>query len=262
MERVDMRDMRDDFSDKVKRLLAHRVNLHCSNPECGAQTAGPQARSEKALNIGVAAHITAAAPGGPRYDASLTQKQRRASTNGIWLCQNCAKLVDNDRVRYTADLLRQWKADAERQALDRIGRGDTSLSQVDVALLEKFSGALRQDVLDFLREHAMGDAFPDRHIDELVRIRREWDNAQHEFRHPALERQRIEFLSCVQAFSRSVGANTWSLGPPNHDHQRVPKEWHWEQPERWKNVVEELDGLATAVFDAREQLIRIGRKLM
>jgi hypothetical protein len=33
---------------------------------------------------------------GPRYDPVLTVEQRCSVANGIWLCQNCAKLIDND----------------------------------------------------------------------------------------------------------------------------------------------------------------------
>jgi tetratricopeptide (TPR) repeat protein len=36
--------------------------------------------------------------------------------NGIWLCQDDAKHVDDDPSRYTADVLRQWKAEAEDRA--------------------------------------------------------------------------------------------------------------------------------------------------
>ena len=59
--------MRDDFKADVKDLLAKRVGMRCSNPNCRRPTSGPQDAPEKALNIGVAAHIAAASKGGPRY---------------------------------------------------------------------------------------------------------------------------------------------------------------------------------------------------
>ena len=40
--------------------------------------------------------------------------------NGLWLCQSCAKLVDNDESRYTKELLLRWKQDAEQEALREI----------------------------------------------------------------------------------------------------------------------------------------------
>ncbi|UWU70562.1 NACHT domain-containing NTPase [Bradyrhizobium sp. NC92] len=74
---------------------------------------------DKSVNVGEAAHITAAAagPGAKRYDASLTPEERRAASNGIWLCELCAKLIDTDEARFRVDLLRKWKQDAEARAL-------------------------------------------------------------------------------------------------------------------------------------------------
>jgi len=112
--------MRDDFDLKTKETLAKRVGLRCSNPDCRQLTSGPQEDPTKVLNIGVAAHITAASEGGPRYDPGLTSQERRFVDNGIWLCQNCAKLVDNDVQRYTVALLREWKQTAEEAALREV----------------------------------------------------------------------------------------------------------------------------------------------
>ena len=113
---------RDDFPEATKRALAARVNHRCSKPDCGAPTSGPQVEPDKALNVGVAAHIRGAAPGGPRYDPTMTSEQRADIANGLWLCQTCAKLVDNDQVRFTAVALQGWKAMAEQTALDQIGK--------------------------------------------------------------------------------------------------------------------------------------------
>lgn len=114
--------MRDDFSAEVKRTAANRVNIRCSNPECVTTTSGPQLDPAKSLNIGVAAHITAASIGGPRYDTSLSAQERKLATNAIWLCQNCAKLVDNDEQRFPESLLRRWKESAEASALALLGK--------------------------------------------------------------------------------------------------------------------------------------------
>lgn len=116
------RRVRDDFRQSVKRTLAHRVGLQCSNPECMAHTAGPQTDPSKTLNVGVAAHITAAAKGGPRFDPTLTDRERASASNGIWLCQTCAHKVDADFAAHPAYLLRGWKAQAEHEAKIRLGK--------------------------------------------------------------------------------------------------------------------------------------------
>ena len=108
--------MRDEFSATVKDVLAKRVRQLCSNPKCLQSTSGPQADPRKAVNLGVAAHITAASAEGPRFEVGMDAFQRSSAENGIWLCQNCAKLVDNDPIRYTIRILHRWKADAESEA--------------------------------------------------------------------------------------------------------------------------------------------------
>ena len=113
-------EMRDDFSASTKENLAKRVGYKCSNPDCRQLTCGPQKSPFKSLNVGVAAHITAASPDGPRYDNSLTAEKRKYILNGIWLCQKCAKLVDNDPIGYTVEKLNHWKSEAEKEALQEI----------------------------------------------------------------------------------------------------------------------------------------------
>jgi hypothetical protein len=112
--------MRDDFTKQTIEILADRAGNRCSNPGCRQPTSGPRTEPTKAVNIGVAAHITAASEGGPRYDPSLSREQRRHADNGLWLCQNCAKLVDNDPKAYPVDLLRNWKRQAEEAARQEI----------------------------------------------------------------------------------------------------------------------------------------------
>lgn len=111
---------RDNFRKPVIEALAARVGYRCSRPGCHAETAGPSADAGKAVNLGVAAHITAASAGGPRYDGTLTTEQRRSIDNGIWLCATDAKLIDSDLTTYTIELLQRWKSDAEARAEQRL----------------------------------------------------------------------------------------------------------------------------------------------
>lgn len=131
---------RDDFSETVKRTVAERVNRRCSI--CGAPTSGPQTEPAKSLNLGVAGHITAAAPRGPRHDPALSPEERKGHDNAIWLCQNCGKLVDNDENAFTAAELRRRKLAAESRALSEVGvpdaartPGQSRLSPEEIELL-------------------------------------------------------------------------------------------------------------------------------
>ena len=115
-----MSSKRDDFTKKTVELLGKRVAYLCSNPKCGKVTIGANKHPEKSTTIGIAAHITAAAIGGPRYDDSLDQGQRRHIDNGIWLCSNCATMIDKDTLLYTADLIRRWKSQAEVESIKKL----------------------------------------------------------------------------------------------------------------------------------------------
>lgn len=126
--------MRDDFTQATVMRLAKRVGFKCSNPECRKPTSGPGADGG-AVNLGVAAHITAASPGGPRYDAHKMEEGRRAADNGIWLCQQCSRLVDADDSAYDVADLIEWKSFAEAAAAVEL-RGYVVRKGRDFASLE------------------------------------------------------------------------------------------------------------------------------
>lgn len=106
---------RDDFRQPVIRQIAQRAGYRCSCPSCLRPTIGPDGGDDTA-SIGVAAHITAAAEGGPRYDSGMTSEERSAPENGIWLCQTCSRLIDVDVVSHSTEQLREWKTFAEMRA--------------------------------------------------------------------------------------------------------------------------------------------------
>jgi WD40 repeat protein len=127
--------MRDDFPKNVVDALGKRAGFLCSNPVCRRSTIGPQKGGAGAVNLGVAAHITAASPGGPRYDASLSTEERSSSTNGLWACQGCAKHIDSHDPRHTVAVLKEWKEQVEHEALQRLNA--TSIVKRKVAVLKR-----------------------------------------------------------------------------------------------------------------------------
>ncbi len=134
--------MRDDFDEKTKDTLARRVGFRCSNPQCQKLTSGPQINPQKSINIGVASHIAAASLGGKRYDKVQTPEQRKSIDNGIWLCQSCSKLVDSDEHRYSVELLKKWKLDAENRALQDLEQNRPEIWSENADPLEIFSQLL------------------------------------------------------------------------------------------------------------------------
>lgn len=141
--------MRDDFTQKTKDILARRVSFVCSNPACRKRTCGPGDQPNETVNIGVAAHITAASEGGPRYDPFMTAEERSSVENGIWLCQNCAHLIDVDPERYPVTMLDAWKEQTETEARASIGRR-SGMSSEEMLLLAE-AETLCEESIEYLR---------------------------------------------------------------------------------------------------------------
>jgi hypothetical protein len=169
---------RDEFPKPVKELLAKRVAYLCSAPFCRKGTIGPSETRASGTSVsGIAAHITGAAESGPRRNDDLSSEERKAYSNGIWLCDTHGRLVDNDTVRFEEDLLRQWKAWAESNASRRQELPDTEsghrlelfrssrrLTATDLDLLQQ---QIHEFLLDVGVNEAWGD-LPATHVRRLL----------------------------------------------------------------------------------------------
>lgn len=114
---------RDEFSAATKLQIAKRAGWLCSYPTCRAPTVGATADGAGEINIGTAAHICAAAPGGPRYDPDMSPEERSSSSNGIWMCRDHGTAIDFDPEHFTVELLHRWKKEAERDSWYRVLNG-------------------------------------------------------------------------------------------------------------------------------------------
>ncbi len=167
-----MKNNRDDFSAPTKDLLARRVGFRCSNPACRKLTCGANDDPQDYTNIGVAAHITAAATGGPRYDASLTPDERKGYDNGIWLCQSCSKLIDSDERRYSVSLLYKWKQLAEESTIIELENSSPAQTvEQDVDLIKFYIQCLdRPAFQDQIRQEGRMEDFDSALKDTIVAL--------------------------------------------------------------------------------------------
>jgi hypothetical protein len=102
---------RADFSHTTADLIAARAGYQCSFPTCDRRTIGPGAGPRDTSSSGVAAHIYSASPNGPRGQGGLTHDELTKPENGIWLCAEHARLVDNNQGRrFSSETLLSYKA--------------------------------------------------------------------------------------------------------------------------------------------------------
>ncbi|MCB8883996.1 hypothetical protein ACELLULO517_27410 [Acidisoma cellulosilytica] len=114
--------MASEFSVKTIDMLSRRSALRCANPDCDKLTTGPNTDLNKSTNIGEAAHIYGANAGSARFRIEMSNIERAAISNGIWLCRDCHGLVDKDEQRFPVELLFLWKETHDAKITREIGK--------------------------------------------------------------------------------------------------------------------------------------------
>ncbi|MEM7408885.1 MAG: hypothetical protein AAF430_01455 [Myxococcota bacterium] len=259
--------MRDDFTKPIKETLAKRVANRCSNPDCLRITSGPHIAPDRSVNVGIAAHITAAAAGGPRYDASLTPEERAAAENGIWLCSSCAALIDRDESLFPVERIRQWKEHAEsrtRRELQDLRSATQTGSTVSDAT--KRARDLKQ-----LREllHCIDCAEIDRFIDAL-RSRRVvdgiWDyydssdglisSTLFHVSDPNLDNAVMAFH---EAWNATLKFGDWFVLLPDGRTYRFMRRHEGNDKADWPAAIDAFDAAVSAFDDAYRRLVDLIR---
>jgi len=69
----------------------------------------------------------------------MTPSERSDISNGIWLCANCHKLVDDDPDRYPAGLLFEWQREHELRIAAQVGKAGAEIRRrYETRHLEEF----------------------------------------------------------------------------------------------------------------------------
>jgi hypothetical protein len=110
----------------------------CSNPFCRRLTIKRRAAGNDVVRLGNASHIHPAAPAGPRAAPEMPDEKLSAFENGIWLCDEHHREVDNNPTKYPPELLRTWKEEAEAYVETLITQ-DTRIRQLRVMTTEFLS---------------------------------------------------------------------------------------------------------------------------
>lgn len=130
-----------DFSKRTIDTLAKRAGYICSNPDCRVRTVGPNTDAEKAVSIGVAAHIQGARLTSARFVDQMSDETRAAITNGIWLCGNCHTMIDRDEGQFPVELLYAWRELHDQFVADQLGTSSDRIRfELSNAALEPFAG--------------------------------------------------------------------------------------------------------------------------
>ncbi|CAA7196979.1 ABC-three component system protein [Chryseobacterium potabilaquae] len=111
-----------DISRQYKQSTVRRLDTlsgnECAEPNCTRKLVSVDGSSI----ISKICHIEAASENGPRYNASMTQDERRGFDNLILLCDEHHTIIDNSEnvKNYPVDLLKFWKASHEKKIMELI----------------------------------------------------------------------------------------------------------------------------------------------
>lgn len=139
---------RDDFDPKVINTAKTQAAYICSNPSCRKLTIAPSLIDEnKVQYMGKVAHITAAAVGGPRYDKDISEEERKSIRNAIFLCSNCADLIDKNKgIDYPESLLYDWRAKHREWVIANLNKSQSDGVSVAVTSYSQSGGINAQVV--------------------------------------------------------------------------------------------------------------------
>jgi hypothetical protein len=162
---------RDDFQKSTVDALGKRSAFICSYSRCRCNTLSPSLEDDsKFIYIGKAAHITAAAKGGARYDERMSSEQRKSIENAIFLCSNCADMIDKNKgVDFPVELLKEWKQHHESWVHENIGlRNNNSSTTINVTSNNQ-SGGITAAIVNIINPQSYQQ--PSKNIVGLVKER-------------------------------------------------------------------------------------------
>ena len=162
---------RDNFTETTRHRIGKQAGWHCSCPWCRRPTVGSNSEGDDVIDVGIAAHIRAAAPGGPRYDPDMSPEERKSVSNGIWLCETHARLVDSKDPMFTVDLLQEWKGGAQDWSWHRVISHDYADEGIAPKLGEDELCALfRTSAANDLELFRRSDTWPATPISRTLRV--------------------------------------------------------------------------------------------
>ncbi|KRW50581.1 hypothetical protein AO724_10055 [Aeromonas allosaccharophila] len=133
----------------------------------------------------------------------------------------------------------------------------------DTNLLERFMNEFSSNCPSavLLKEHDFGNSFDRDRLKQLEEFHYKWNGAEYHFIDSEIDSKRnllheksTQFLIKVAEYTTPVGASSFRSVVP--DHLRADD---WNLPDGVTNEIEELNGLATALFEQHQQFIAYAR---
>lgn len=142
---------RINFTEITKEVIRRRAGYRCC--KCDKTLVGPGATTSDFVELGQCAHIYVAKPTGPRDQSHLTEEQLRSPENGLYLCNDCHKLVDGKlrEKKYRAEQLLQIKSIHEYKIAVEMGNDVMPLNWIKSVKIEESPNIKVGTIIDFAK---------------------------------------------------------------------------------------------------------------
>lgn len=111
---------------KTRVILWGRSASRCAFPNCKRELVMDATETDDESLVGEVCHIIGDSVDGPRGDSQFSQEQRDKYSNLILLCNVHHKLVDDQRVAYSSEILRECKREHETWVRESLTSYDSS----------------------------------------------------------------------------------------------------------------------------------------
>lgn len=134
------------------------------------------------------------------------------------------------------------------------------ISNHDKEVFEKLLAELPPDGrgMNFLKHQDIGASFESNSLNELDNFIHHWDDAMHEFHNKKMEEKRKELYQKITCFQNKLCLNVFA----SNQRGCLTMDLEDMKMDRDKlNTRDELNDMATEVYEIYQELVRIGRKL-
>ena len=132
-----------------------------------------ESETDDASLIGQEAHIVAQKKNGPRGKSTLTDDQRNKYDNLILLCSNHHKLIDDQEIKYTVELLKEYKIKHEKWVKKNLSQDIIKQREDEVysSYVDKFIELAGIDIWKAWTSYIFGDGQPAIYKSRLKKLR-------------------------------------------------------------------------------------------
>jgi len=140
-----------------------------------------------------------------------------------------------------------------------VATASSSYLEPDRKTLEQIRSKISPKYLSFLREHSFGHSFPDAALTPGEQYLATWRDVNEEFLDADLEQLRADFAHSLAEFQWELVKNIFPV-ESRSDWYSVPSDWEENQPEHFREIIAQLNSLASTAAGKYEELIRTARR--